>query len=249
MLREICDRTSLDTPYTANRMASMFQSIFEHAVISEVIKTSPAQYLTKLYPKPKTTNNPHIQIEEIPELLTALRMGLQFELIDSVTYRMIVIQLHTLARPTEVAKLKWGYISFDSPDGACWTIPAEEMKTGIEHKQPLSPQVVAMLKEQQSYSEGSEYVFKSAVRNGKKPHRDEATANVALKNRLKYKGRLTAKGLRHTAATALAKLGYDRELIDLAQAHLVANTVSRTYNKDTDAPCSIIGANIWKIGL
>lgn len=229
MLRQICDRSALEAPYTANRIAGMLQSIFEHAVISEAIETSPAQYLTKLYPKPKTTNNPHLSIEEIPELLTALRMGLQFELIDIITYRMILIQFHTLARPAEIATLKWEYIDLDN---ACWTIPLEKMKNKETHTQPLSPHVVAMLKEQQSYSEGNDYVFPSAKRNGKTPHRNKETANTALKKRLKYKDRLTAHGLRHTAATALGKLGYDRDLIDTALSHLVGNEVSRTYNKD-----------------
>ncbi len=228
LLREICDKAKTETPYTANRIAGMFQSIFEHAVMSDYIGNSPAQYLTKLYPKPKTINNPHLPIEEIAELLIALRMGLQFELIDSVTYRMALIQFHTLSRPTEIATLKWDYIDFDNK---AWTIPIEEMKNKEAHIQPLSDEVVALLEKQKSFSENSPYVFPSAIRNAKAPHRNKETVNTALKQ-LKYKDRLTAHGLRHTGATALAKLGYDRDLIDTALSHFVGNEVSRTYNKD-----------------
>ncbi|MBS9778634.1 MAG: tyrosine-type recombinase/integrase [Gammaproteobacteria bacterium] len=225
LLREICDNAK---PYTANRIAGMLQNIFEHAVMSDYIDNSPAQYLAKLYPKPKTINNPYLPIEEIAELLTALRMGLQFELIDSVTYRMALIQLHTLSRPTEIATLKWEYIDFDNMS---WTIPVEEMKNKETHTQPLSAEVVTLLKEQKPFSRDSIFVFPSARRNAKTPHRNKETVNTALK-RLKYQNRLTAHGLRHTGATALAKMGYDRDLIDTALSHFVGNTVSRTYNKD-----------------
>lgn len=236
----ICDKSKESgKKYTAFRLAIMLKSIFEYAKdVLKIIADNPASGLPKKYPKPKTDNNPHLAIEQIPELLSDLKAALKFELIDIVTYHMILIQLHTLSRPAEIAKLKWEYIDFDA---ACWTLPAEIMKNKHAHKQPLSPQVLTLLEAQRPYSEGSEYVFKAVKRGTKNPHRDPATANVAIKNRLKYKDRLTAHGMRRTAGNALNKnadnhLGYDKELIDLALAHTVADITTLTYNDDTRYP-------------
>ena len=48
----------------------------------------------------------------------------------------------TAARSGEVRNARWEQID---RDGAVWTIPAERMKTGREHRVPLSPRTLAVL--------------------------------------------------------------------------------------------------------
>ncbi len=225
MLIEICDRVKEHAPYSANRVAGMLQSIFEMAIISEHIETTPAYKLTKLYKKPPTKHNPYLEITEINKFLKTLEAGLLLNKMDVVTYRMILIQFHTLSRPNEVAKLKWEYIDFDRKE---WTIPIEGMKNKQSHTQPLPQYVIDLLIDQKPFSEDSQYVFPASKRGTKQPHRNLETANNTIK-RIGYKGVLTAHGMRGTASTALSKLGYHQELIDTALSHLIGSTVRRSY--------------------
>ena len=50
----------------------------------------------------------------------------------------------TAARSGEVRLATWNEINFDK---STWTIPAERMKAGVEHRVPLSERAVEILKE------------------------------------------------------------------------------------------------------
>ena len=67
----------------------------------------------------------------------------------------------TATRSNEVRGALWSEI-----DGATWTIPAERMKKGREHRVPLAPRALAVLDEARAYDDGSGLVFPSS-RGGK----------------------------------------------------------------------------------
>lgn len=225
-LKEICNRMAPEYQYTANRVAALLEEIFSYAKLDGYIESSPAGSLKKLFPAPKTSNNPYLKIDEIQSFLMTLRKAYENRKIDVVTYRMIRLQLFTLARPAEIATLKWSYIDFKERR---YTIPASQMKNKHSFTQPLSDTAFDILIAQKELSSQNEYVFPSVRSNGKTPHRNKECANNALK-RIGYKGILTAHGLRRTAGNALAELKFERYLIDSALSHLIGNTTSRSYN-------------------
>ncbi|MEE4454760.1 tyrosine-type recombinase/integrase [Novosphingobium resinovorum] len=61
---------------------------------------------------------------------------------EGLAARALELLIHTAARTSEVLHAKW--CEFDL-DNRLWTIPAERMKAGKEHRVPLTPQVMALL--------------------------------------------------------------------------------------------------------
>ena len=66
----------------------------------------------------------------------------------------------TAARSGEARGATWGEIDLDA---RLWTIPAERMKGGVEHRVPLSEAAVAALEEAAPLRDESGLVFPSPV--------------------------------------------------------------------------------------
>jgi len=62
----------------------------------------------------------------------------------------------TAARSMEVINAKWPEINMDAK---VWTIPAERMKTDVEHRVPLSTQAIAVLQRMLKCRKPGDYVF------------------------------------------------------------------------------------------
>ncbi|HDL3483855.1 TPA: tyrosine-type recombinase/integrase, partial [Mannheimia haemolytica] len=141
------------------------------------------------------------------------------------TRYLILWQLLTMTRPNEAAKAKWADID---EKAKLWTIPAENMKRGIEHKITLSRQAIALLREIKKLSGGKTYLFPS-VKNPQ-THVNTQTANGAIK-RMGYKGKLVAHGLRAIASTYLNEKGYNSDLIEVALSHLNSDRIKAAYDR------------------
>ncbi len=64
----------------------------------------------------------------------------------------------TAARPGEVRFARWSDIEFEA---ATWTVPAERMKAGREHRVPLSKRAIDILREAWELHDGSGRIFPS----------------------------------------------------------------------------------------
>ncbi|MDP4360613.1 tyrosine-type recombinase/integrase, partial [Escherichia coli] len=73
---------------------------------------------------------------EVPEFFSDLKRQ------EGLAARALELLIQTAARTSEVLHAKW--CEFDL-DNRLWTIPAERMKAGKEHRVPLTPQVMALL--------------------------------------------------------------------------------------------------------
>lgn len=107
-------------------------------------------------------------------------------------------------------------------DAGVWTIPAERMKAKQEHRVPLSPRAIELVKAQS----GTEYVFHSE----RTP--DQPFSDMALLAVLKRMGRdnVTVHGFRSTFRTWAAELtSYPFEMCEVALAHKVGTEVSQAY--------------------
>ncbi|MEK6211675.1 MAG: integrase arm-type DNA-binding domain-containing protein [Pseudomonadota bacterium] len=96
-----------------------------------------------------------------------------------------------------------------------WTIPAARMKTGKEHRVPLSPRVVAIVRSQ--LKTGDDHVFP-----GQRAHRP--MSNMAMLSVLKRMERtdLTVHGFRSTFRDWAAELtSYPNHVVEMALAHIV----------------------------
>lgn len=121
----------------------------------------------------------------------------------------------TAARSGEVRGAQWSEIDFEEKR---WIIPAERMKAKREHRVPLSPRAIEILKEQQKThgKNASGLIFAS---DKDKPYSD-MTFTMALR-RLGYE--FTVHGFRSTFRDwAAEQTAFPREVCEAALAHVSA---------------------------
>lgn len=205
------------------RVCQYLNQIMRYAVNHGIIHSNPLAGIKEVFMANKVTNNPHIKPEQLPELLQAIAEAN----IKKVTRWLILWQLHTMTRPAETALAQWSEIDLENN---IWIIPAERIKTGLDHKVPLTTATLAILEAIKPLSGNSLYIF-PADRNPNS-HANKASANMALK-RMGYQGKQTAHGLRGLARTTLSDQGFNYEASEACLSHKVGNSVSQSYNHST----------------
>lgn len=203
------------------RTIQKHNEIMTYALHREMITFNPTANISKEFDSPTVEHFKTIK----PEDLTEFMYTLNHAQINLLTRYLILWQLLTMTRPNETASAQWSEID---EKARIWTIPAEKMKRGIEHKVTLSRQALALLREIKKLSGGKVYLFP----NSKYPqkHVNAQTANSAIK-RMGYKGKLVAHGMRSIASTYLNEKGYDSELIEVALSHLNNDRIKTAYDR------------------
>lgn len=126
----------------------------------------------------------------------------------------------TATRSGEVRGATWQEIDLESK---IWTIPAERMKAGKEHRIPLSDEAIALIKNISQVSD-SQYIF-PAPRNGQLS--DMSLTGVL--RRMDF-GHITQHGFRSSFRDwAGETTHYPREVIEHALAHQLADKAEAAY--------------------
>lgn len=129
----------------------------------------------------------------------------------------------TVARTGEIIKARWS--EFDLTE-AIWTIPADRMKAGKEHRVPLSKPALDVLEKLKEVSR-NDYILP-----GLRPK--SSLSNMAFLQLMKRMGRadLTSHGFRSTFKDwATEKTNYPNEVSEMALAHSVGNKVEAAYRR------------------
>jgi len=129
----------------------------------------------------------------------------------------------TATRTSEVLKATWDEVDLDN---AIWTIPAERMKAGSEHRIPLAPAAVIILAKLHKMRRG-DFVFPGA-KHGR------PLSNMAMKMVLRRMGRndITVHGFRSTFRDWAAEAtDAPREVAEAALAHTLTNKVEAAYRR------------------
>lgn len=132
----------------------------------------------------------------------------------------------TAARSGEVLGASWP--EFDMTAGI-WTVPADRMKAGKEHRVPLSAAALATLRQAAELrdDDSGEYVFPGARRN-----RPLSNMALAMTLRRMKRGELTAHGFRSTFRDWTAETtAYPREVAEAALAHTLGDKVEAAYRR------------------
>ena len=131
----------------------------------------------------------------------------------------------TAARTGEVFGAKWSEL--DIP-GKLWTIPAERMKAGVEHRVALSTQALAVLQlATERRQRASDYVFP-----GDKPGRPlTGNAMLAVLKRMK-RADMTVHGFRSTFRDWAAETtNFPHQVVEMALAHTIENKAEAAYRR------------------
>ncbi|WP_298725767.1 site-specific integrase [uncultured Ferrovibrio sp.] len=143
---------------------------------------------------------------------------------DSVAARGLEFQILTAARSGEVIGARWQEVDLIKK---VWTVPAERMKAGKEHRVPLSTAAVTLLKRLKGDAKPADHVFPGA-------NEDRPLSNMAFLQLLKRMNRedLTAHGFRSTFRDWAAELtSFPREVAEMALAHTIEDKVEAAYRR------------------
>jgi integrase len=134
--------------------------------------------------------------------------------------------LLTAARTNEGIKAKWEEFDLDAK---IWTIPAERMKVGKEHRVPLSKRAVKIL-EIMSAGQQNHYVFPSPSII-KSTHISLGTC-LTLMKRMEDYSNYTPHGLRSTFRDWAAETtNFSNETLEIALAHTIKNKAEAAYRR------------------
>jgi integrase len=150
----------------------------------------------------------------IPAFMEALRKR------KAVAALALEFTILTAARTGEVMGAKWGEVDLAK---AVWTIPAERMKAGKEHRIPLSPRAVEILLQTEQL--GGAYLFP-----GTKGGKLSSMAMAMLLRRMKID--VTVHGFRSAFRDWAAECtDHSHEVAEMALAHTISNAVERAYRR------------------
>ena len=144
---------------------------------------------------------------------------------EGVAAKGLEFKILTTTRTAEVIGAKWNEIDFDQ---AIWTIPADRMKNGTEHRVPLSGAVVSILNQIRTVRV-SDYVFPGGKKNS-------PLSNMAFNQLLKRmnisKDVAVPHGFRSTFRDwAAERTGVQNEVAEMALAHSVSSKVEAAYRR------------------
>lgn len=146
---------------------------------------------------------------------------------EGIAARALEFCILTAARTSEVTGATLGEIDLEN---ALWTVPAERIKAGKEHRVPLSSRAVALVRDMRALraeDEPTPYVFPGGRRN--KPLSENGM--LSLLKRMD-RADLTVHGFRSTFRDwAAERTNYPREVCEMALAHAVGDKVEAAYRR------------------
>jgi integrase len=145
-------------PETASRLRGRVESILDWATVRGYrTGENPARWrghLDKLLPARskvrKIEHHAALPYAELPGFMVALRSQ------EGIAARALEFTILTAARTGEAIGVRWCEIGLA---GKVWTIPADRMKAGKEHRVPLSGRVLAILEAMKPTSGSGQFVF------------------------------------------------------------------------------------------
>jgi integrase len=209
-------------PDTAGRVRGRIEAVLDWARFKDYRRgDNPARWRGNLdfalKKDHKATHHPALPFDDVAPFMCDLRArpGL-----GALALEFLVL---TVTRTNEVLGAKWAEF-----DELCtvWTIPAERMKAGKEHRVPLSPAACAVLARAKELKRG-EFVFPAA--SAKRP-----MSNMALLALLRRMQRttITVHGFRSTFRDWAADCTtFPSEVAEMALAHTVDDEVVAAYKR------------------
>lgn len=214
---------------TASRVRGRIESVLDWASARGYrLGENPARWrghLENLLPRrskvQKVKHHPALPYGEIGAFVGDLRTQ------EGTAASALLFLILTACRTGEVIRAKWGEFNISE---ASWTIPAERVKTGREHRIPLSPAALTIINAQQAVratNDDGEFVFSG--RNWDRP-----LSNMTIPSLLKRMERndFTIHGFRSSFRDWSAeRTNYPREVAEMALGHAVGDKVEAAYRR------------------
>ena len=211
---------------TATRVRQRIETVMDWAKARKLysgenpasLKGGLGQLLPKAKKIKKVEHHPALPYLKAHDFVQALRIK------QGVSPRALEFLFFTAARSGEVLGAKWVEIDLNT---GVWTIPADRMKAGREHRVPLSKRALQIVKEMQA-GQQCEYVFPDP--RGKANLSNAALLSV-MKKMPEY-AQYVPHGLRSTFRDwASETTNVANETLELALAHTIKNQAEAAYRR------------------
>ena len=214
-------------PETASRLRGRIEAVLDWATVRGYRKgENPARWrghLSKLLPaRSKVRKVKHLTAlpyAELPGFMVALRAQ------GGIAARALEFTILTAARTGEAIGAKWNEISLTDK---VWTVPAERMKAGKEHRVPLSGPALRILENMNPGGDAPDHFVFQGGKHGK------ALSNMAMIAVLRRMGRgdSTVHGFRSSFRDwAAERTNFPSEVAEMALAHAVGDKVEAAYRR------------------
>jgi integrase len=168
-----------------------------------------------LAPKIESEHHAAMAIDDVPAFVQKLRA------LNDVPARAFEFLVLTCLRQDEIRGADWSEIDLKTKT---WTVPAERMKTKVEHRVPLSDRAIEILQAQRPKATG--LVFPSAITRGK-IHKNKFGEII---RDLGFSG--TPHGFRSTFSDwSQDRTTHPRDIAQKALAHVVGDKTERAYQR------------------
>jgi len=210
-----------EVPETASRLRGRIETVLDSAKARGYRQgENPARWrghLAQILPaRTKLSRGHHkaMPYDAVPAFVERLQ---EREAVAALALEFVIL---TAARTGEVIAAEWSEVDLAK---ALWTVPAERMKAGKEHRVPLSPRALEIL--EQTKQLGGKYLFPGAKRE-----KLSSMAMAMLLRRMKLD--VTVHGFRSAFRDWAAECtGYSHEVAEMALAHTIGNAVERAYRR------------------
>jgi len=214
---------------TADRTLGRIKTVLDFATVNEYrTGNNPAQwkgYLSTLLSKPgqinKVKHHPAVPYSQVGDFMTKLRNN------GSISAKALEFLILTAVRSGSVRAADWNEIDFDQQ---LWTIPPEHTKTNKEHRVPLAPAAISLLRSLPRLASSTK-IFPSP--------RGGALSDMALSRLMRgmrERRELTIDAVPHGFRStfrdwAAEKTSFPDEIRKVASGHAVGDSVQQAYQR------------------
>lgn len=214
---------------TAKRLLGRIKTVLDFATVNEYrTGNNPAQwtgYLDTQLPSPKklqkVEHHPAMPYPLMGDFMEKLRKN------ESISAKALEFLILTAVRSGSVRMAEWSEFDLDKK---LWVIPAEHTKARQEHRVPLQPQAIKLLKSLPVMA-GTKIVFASPT--------GKALSDMALSQLMRgmrQHGELTVEAVPHGFRStfrdwAAEQTNYPDEMRKIASGHTVSDAVKKAYER------------------
>jgi integrase len=214
-----------EKPETASRVRGRVERVLDWSKVRGYrTGENPARWrghLDKVYPAAgkvrAVQHHAAVEVDALPGLYGRLQQS------GGMAARALRFLILTAARASEVTGAQWSEIDMDA---ATWTVPASRMKAKREHRVPLSPAALLVVKEL-AKARTNGFVFPGW-------RKDSQLSLTSLTKALVAAGgaSLTVHGFRSTFRDwAAERTSFPRDVAEMALAHTISDKVEAAYRR------------------
>jgi len=201
---------------TATRVRGRIERILDWARVHGLRDgENPARWrghLSELLPPPskvrKVRHHPAMPYAELPAFMAELATR------EGVSRLALRFSILTASRPNEVCGARWAEFDLEA---AIWTVPAERMKAGKEHRVPLSAAALALVR---------------SLPRAVPPFPISDAAMLQLLQRHMKRAPYTVHGFRSSFRDwAAEETRHERDVVEMALAHVIENDTEAAYRR------------------